>query len=151
MREIQIGDRAPDFALPAQTGQTVSLAEFLGKYVVVLFFYPKDGSPICTKQACGFRDAYEDFVQAGAVVLGVSADPADRHEAFARRHRLPFLLLADVDGSLRNAFGVPSTLGILPGRVTYVIDKGGIVRHVFRSQFAADRHVAEALAVVRRL
>jgi peroxiredoxin Q/BCP len=81
----------------------------------------------------------------------VSADSAERHQAFASGHRLPFVLLADTDGSVRKAFGVPKTLGIMPGRVTYVIDKGGVVRHVFSSQFAADRHVAEALAVVRQL
>lgn len=151
MARIQAADRAPDFTLPSHTGQTVSLAEFRGKQAVVLFFYPKDGTPVCTKEACSFRDAYEDFVQAGAVVVGVSSDSAERHQAFANGHRLPFVLLSDPDGSLRRAFGVPKTLGVFPGRVTYVIDKEGIVRHVFRSQFAADRHVAEALTVVRQL
>jgi peroxiredoxin Q/BCP len=129
----------------------VALSEFLGSKAVVLFFYPKDGTVVCTKEACSFRDAYEDFVQAGAVVIGVSSDSTENHRAFASGHRLPFILLADADGYLRKAFGVPKTLGIMPGRVTYVIDKEGIVRHVFSSQFAADRHVAEALAVVRRL
>ncbi len=151
MASVQVGDHAPDFALTSQAGQRVSLAEFRGSKAVVLFFYPKDGTSVCTKEACGFRDAYEDFVQAGAVVIGVSSDSAERHKAFASGHRLPFVLLADTDGSLRRAFGVPKTLGIMPGRVTYVIDKEGIVRHVFNSQFAADRHVAEALAVVREL
>ena len=151
MASIQVGDRAPDFSLPSQTGQMVSLAEFRGRKAVVLFFYPKDGTAICTKEACSFRDSYEDFVQAGAVVIGVSADSAERHQAFASGHRLPFLLAADEDGGLRKSFGVRKTLGFLPGRVTYVIDKEGIVRHVFNAQLAADRHVSEALAVVRQL
>jgi peroxiredoxin Q/BCP len=151
MASVQVGDHAPGFTLTSQSGQRVSLAEFRGSKAVVLFFYPQDGTPVCTKEACSFRDAYEDFVQAGAVVIGVSADSAESHRAFAGSHRLPFTLLSDVDGALRKAFGVPKTLGIMPGRVTYVIDKEGIVRHVFSSQFAADRHVAEALAVVRQL
>jgi len=151
MASITVGDRAPGFTLASQTGAQVSLADYRGLKAVVLFFYPKDGTAVCTKEACSFRDAYEDFVQAGAVVIGVSSDPVESHQAFASGHRLPFVLLADVDGSLRKAFGVPKTLGLLPGRVTYVIDKEGVVRHVFSSQFSADRHVSEALAVVREL
>lgn len=151
MNPIQTGDRAPAFTAQAHNGQQVSLADYQGKNVVVLYFYPKDDTPACTKEACAFRDAYEDFVQAGAVVIGVSSDSLDRHQAFASGHRLPFLLLADEGGSLRKAFGVPKTLGIMPGRVTYVIDRAGIVRHVFDSQFSADRHVTEALEIVRKL
>jgi peroxiredoxin Q/BCP len=151
MPSIQVGDHAPDFTAQSQTGQTVSLGDYRGNRAVVLFFYPKDGTAICTKEACTFRDAYQDFGDAGAVVIGVSSDSAERHQAFSSDHRLPFLLLSDEDGSLRKAFGVPKTLGILPGRVTYVIDKEGVVRHTFSSQFSADRHVSEALAVVRQL
>jgi len=151
MRAIQTGDQAPEFTAQAHNGQQVSLAEFRGKSVVVLYFYPKDDTPVCTAEACAFRDAYEDFVRAGAVVIGVSSDSADRHQAFASGHRLPFLLLADEGGSLRKAFGVPKSLGIFPGRVTYVIDREGVVRHVFNSQFSADRHVAEALQIVAKL
>jgi len=148
--KLKVGDSAPDFTAPDQDGNMQSLQSTRGK-TLVLYFYPKDQTPGCTKEACSFRDAYEDFVQAGAVVIGVSSDSAESHKAFASGHRLPFLLLADTDDSVRQAFGVPKTLGIMPGRVTYVIDKEGIVRHVFSSQFAADRHVAEALAVVRQL
>ncbi len=151
MKPIDMGDRAPDVALPSQGGEQVSPADYRGKNVVVLFFYPKDGTPVCTAEACSFRDAYETFAEAGAVVIGVSSDSVDRHRSFAEEHRLPFLLLADRDGRLRKAFGVPKTLGLLPGRVTYVIDKEGVVRHVFRSQMAAEKHVREALEVVRRL
>jgi peroxiredoxin Q/BCP len=118
---------------------------------VVLYFYPQDGTAVCTAQACAFRDAYEDFVKAGAVVIGVSGDSEKSHEQFAASKRLPFLLVSDADGAIRAAFGVPKTLWLLPGRVTYVIDKQGIVRHVFNSAFTAGRHVAEALDVVRKL
>ncbi len=151
MASVHVGDRAPEFTAQSHTGQEASLASYRGTSTVVLFFYPKDGTAVCTKEACSFRDAYEDFVQAGAVVIGVSSDSVESHQAFASGHRLPFVLLADADGSLRKAFGVPRTLGIMPGRVTYVIDKEGVVRHMFSSQFSADRHVSEALAVVRQL
>lgn len=151
MAAVAIGDLAPEFNLPAQDGRQVALADFRGQSAVVLFFYPKDESPICTKEACSFRDAYEDFVKAGAVVIGVSSDSAESHQAFAAHHRLPFLLVSDADGSLRKAYGVPKTMGVLPGRTTYVIDKEGVVRLVFNSQLSAVEHVAEALKMVREL
>jgi peroxiredoxin Q/BCP len=146
-----LGHPAPDCAGHAHTGQQVSLADHLGKQVVVLYFYPRDGTPVCTKEACAFRDAYEEFAKAGAVVIGVSADTLDRHRVFVASHGLPFLLLSDRDGTIHKAYRVSKTLGLLPGRVTFVIDREGIIRHVFRSVFSADRHVAEALEVVRRL
>jgi peroxiredoxin Q/BCP len=142
---------APGFDLEAHNGRQVRLADYRGKNVVVLYFYPRDGTPVCTQEACGFRDAFEEFAKLGAVVVGVSADSPDRHRAFAASRSLPFLLLSDRDGSLRKAYRVPKTLGILPGRVTYVIDKAGTVRHVFSALFSAQRHVAEALEVVRAL
>jgi len=151
MKPVQTGDRAPDFTATAHDGQVISLTDFRDKQLVVLYFYPKDETPGCTQQACAFRDAYEDFVQAGAVVIGVSSDSSASHQAFASGHRLPFLLLTDSDGALRKAFGVPKTLGLLPGRVTYVIDRQGIVRHVFNSQFQSERHISEALKIVRQL
>jgi thioredoxin-dependent peroxiredoxin len=151
MASIQVGDRAPEFTGQSQDGEKVALADYRGGKTVVLFFYPKDGTPVCTKEACSFRDAYEEFVQAGAVVIGVSSDSAASHRNFAARQRLPFVLLADEDGSLRKAFGVLKTLGLFPGRVTYVVDKQGMVRHIFSSQLSAERHVAEALDMVRQL
>ena len=148
---LQPGDAAPDFTGEAHNGQQVRLAGYRGKSVVVLYFYPKDNTSICTRQACGFRDAYEEFAKAGAVVIGVSADSLQRHRAFAASRNLPFLLLTDQDGSLRRAYDVRKTLGIPPGRVTYVIDKQGIVRHSFSALFSAEQHVAEALRVVQEL
>jgi peroxiredoxin Q/BCP len=148
---IGVGDKAPDFQLTDQAGRKVSLADFRGKKAVVLYFYPKDETPGCTKEACSFRDSYEDFVRAGAEVIGVSGDSVDKHKSFAEHHRLPFTLLADDGNKLRKAYGVPATMWILPGRVTYVIDRQGVVRHVFDSQLQATRHIDEALGVVRSL
>ena len=146
-----VGNPAPDFSVTSHDEQEITLSDYRDKKVVVLFFYPKDGTPICTKEACAFRDAYEDFVEAGAVVIGVSADSADRHRGFAADQRLPFHLVSDADGSLRRLFGVPKTMGFLPGRVTYVIDKEGIVRLVFNAQMTADGHVGEALKTIEEL
>lgn len=149
---IQVGDEAPDFPFTLKDGSQASLKALLQKKAVVLYFYPKDDTPGCTKEACSFRDAYESFSDAGAEVIGVSADASSAHEAFASRYRLPFTLVSDEDGSLRQRYGVPrSFLGLLPGRVTYVIDRKGIVQHVFNSQIQATRHITEALDVVKRL
>jgi peroxiredoxin Q/BCP len=147
---IGVGDRAPDFSLPDRNGKTVRLGDFHGK-PVVLYFYPKDDTPGCTKESCSFRDQYQDFQDAGAEVIGVSSDSAESHEKFATKYRLPFVLLSDRGGATRKLYGVPSTLGVLPGRVTYVIDREGTVRHVFNSQLQATQHVAEALKALRAI
>jgi peroxiredoxin Q/BCP len=149
--KVRVGDRAPDFALRSQTGQTVSLKDFEGKSAVVLYFYPKDESPGCTAEACAFRDRYEVFKEAGAVVIGVSSDSVDSHKEFASHHNLPFLLLSDSGGKVRKRYGVARTLGLMPGRVTYVLDKKGIVRLVFSSQFSPAEHVEEALTILKTI
>ena len=146
---VKPGDRAPDFSLPDASGRMVGLADFRGKKPVVLYFYPKDDTPGCTKEACSFRDQYEDFTTAGAEVMGVSSDSGESHRKFAEKYRLPFTLLSDRDGQVRKRYGVPATLGLLPGRVTFVIDKDGVVRHVFNSQLQATRHVEESLEALR--
>jgi peroxiredoxin Q/BCP len=147
---VKVGDEAPDVTLPSQSGEPVRLSEIWKQRVVVLYFYPKDDTPGCTRQACAFRDNYEVFTDAGAEVIGVSADSVGAHGAFAGRYELPFTLLSDADGAVRKQYGVKRTLGI-PGRVTYVIDTDGVVRHVFSSQTNIGRHVNDALAVVREL
>ena len=146
---VAAGAQAPDFELADAGGRKVRLSEFRGRKAVVLYFYPKDDTPGCTREACSFRDHYEDFVAAGAEVIGVSSDDGASHERFAKKHRLPFTLLSDEDGAVRKRYGVPATLGLLPGRVTFVIDAQGVVRHVFNSQLAASRHVEEALRTLR--
>jgi len=148
--ELHVGDAAPDFALPDRDGKTVRLSDYRGKKPVVLYFYPKDDTPGCTKEACAFRDQYEDFKEAGAEVIGVSSDTRESHAKFASKYRLPFVLLSD-DGTLRSRYGVKATLGLLPGRVTFVIDEEGIIRHMFNSQLKATQHVAEARAALREL
>ncbi|HEX9102251.1 MAG TPA: peroxiredoxin [Polyangia bacterium] len=151
MKPITVGDRAPDFRLPALRGGEVALSDFRGKKNVVLFFYPKDASPGCTVEACTFRDAYEDFVEAGAEVIGISSDSLEAHASFAARHQLPMQLVTDAGGKVREQYGVKSTLGLIPGRETFIIDKEGIVRHVFRSQLRVKNHVAESLAMLHSL
>jgi peroxiredoxin Q/BCP len=148
---VKVGDRAPDFELPDQNGNPVRLRDFGGKTAVVLYFYPKDDTPGCTKEACAFRDQYEDFKDAGATVIGVSSDSEASHAKFVAKHRLPFTLVADREGTVRKRYGVPATLGLLPGRVTFVIDPAGTVRHVFNSQLQATQHVTEALSTLRSL
>ena len=150
-RGVQVGDKAPDFALPSQTGDQVRLSDRLGERVVVLYFYPKDNTRGCTAEACAFRDSHEVFTDAGAEVIGVSSDSADKHAAFAGQHKLPFTLLSDAGGQVRKSYGVPSVLGMLPGRVTYVIDRTGTVRHVFNSMTNIGGHVSDALTVVRQI
>jgi thioredoxin-dependent peroxiredoxin len=150
-RKLRVGDPAPDFTLPVTTGKTVSLTDFRGRAEVVLFFYAKDNSPVCSTEACSFRDSYETFRDAGAEVIGISADSPESHGRFAQRLHLPFLLLSDAGGSVRSQYGVSRTFGLIPGRVTFLIDKQGIVRHVFSSQFHPIKHVSEMLGVLRKL
>jgi peroxiredoxin Q/BCP len=150
-RGIQVGDKAPDFTLPSQSGEPVRLGDRLGDRVVVLYFYPKDDTPGCTAEACAFRDSHESFTDAGADVIGISSDSTGRHASFAGRHQLPFTLLSDQGGQVRKSYGVPAVLGLLPGRVTYVIDRTGTVQHVFNSMTNIGQHVSDALDVVRRL
>ena len=147
---LAVGDKAPLFQAPLGDGGTFDMADHLGKKAIVIFFYPKDDTPLCTQEACGFRDTYEQFVAAGAEVVGVSADTPASHAAFARKHKLPFPIVSDRDGRLRTLFGVPKLLGFLPGRVTYVIDREGVVRLAFNSSFTAAGHVQQALDLVRR-
>ena len=148
---VEVGDPAPDFTLPSQSGDQVRLSDVWHRGPVVLYFYPKDETPGCTTEACTFRDSYEAFKEAGAEVVGVSSDSVTSHESFAAKHRLPFVLLADDGGRVRKQYGVRPTLGILPGRVTYVIDGQGVVRHVFSSQTGVQRHVQEALDALNEI
>lgn len=146
-----VGDLAPDFTLPSATGSLVSLADFRGKAEVVLFFYPKDDTAVCTAEACAFRDSYEVFREAGAEVIGVSSDSVESHQGFAARNHLPFLLLSDRDGLVRARYGVRKTLGLIPGRTTYLIDRDGVIRSLFSSQFQAAKHVSEMLGMLRTI
>lgn len=148
---LEPGTRASDFALPDQAGRTVRLSDLLGKGPIVLYFYPKDNTKGCTAQACAFRDHYLVFKEAGADVVGIGTDSEASHQGFAEQHNLPFILLSDWGGAVRKAYGATAMFGLMTGRVTYVIDAAGVVRHVFDSMFNVTRHVDEALTVVQRL
>ncbi len=145
---IQPGETAPDFVLPDQNGTPVSLSQFQGRSAVVLFFYPKDDTTGCTMEACAFRDQTPAFDAAGATLLGISSDSSDSHSRFAAKYGLPMTLLSDKGGRVRKLYGVKSTFGIIPGRATFVIDRSGVVRHVFSSQSEPTRHVSEALSAL---
>lgn len=144
-------DAAPNVTFSRADGSSVTLKEFLGQRTVVLYFYPKDDTAGCTAEACSFRDAYEDFKAAGAEVIGVSADDGASHEAFKAKHRLPFTLLTDPGGAAAKAFGVKKTFGLIAGRVTFVIDRAGVIQHRFDSQVRVNKHVEEALQIVKLL
>ena len=147
---LQSGDRAPLIALQDQNGVERRSDQLAGKSLV-LFFYPKDDTPGCTMEACAFRDSYADLQALGAEVWGVSGDNAGSHQRFASRHNLPYPLLVDQNNQLRKAFGVPGVLGLLPGRVTYVIDGEGVVRHVFNNLLDGPAHRREALECLKLL
>ncbi|HET7506349.1 MAG TPA: peroxiredoxin [Kofleriaceae bacterium] len=149
MANLKPGDPMPETTLVGPDGPT-KLRDRIGKPLVV-YFYPKDETYGCTKEACGFRDQYEQFVAAGADVIGVSRDDATAHAKFKDHHKLPFTLLSDPGGQVAASWGVRNVLGILPGRVTFVFDKQGVVRHRFESNVRFGRHVDEALQVVKSL
>jgi thioredoxin-dependent peroxiredoxin len=149
--KVQVGSQAPDFTLTSASGEQVSLKDFIGNKNIVLYFYPADNTAGCTAEACAFRDSYEAFKDAGAEVIGVSSNSEASHQQFAGKHRLPFVLLSDPKGTVRKLYGVRSALGIIPGRVTYVIDKQGVIRHIFINQFQATQHIPEALKTLETL
>lgn len=150
MAKVNVGDTAPDFELKDKDGNLVKLSDFRGEKSVVVYFYPKDETPGCTAQACSFRDSYEDFKEAGAEVIGISSDGSSSHSGFAENHRLPFILLSDTTGKVRKAYGAYDLLGLIPGRVTFVIDKQGKIIHKFDSQLSPTKHINESLEAIKK-
>lgn len=148
---MDVGDHAPDFTLPDQNGVMVRLSELAPGKTLVVFFYPKDGTPVCTMEACSFRDNQHSFEKYNAQVVGISSDGEESHRGFAADNHLDFPLLSDKGGEVRKLWRVPSTLGVLPGRVTYVLDSGGVVRHAYSAQLEAAKHATTALEAARRL
>lgn len=148
MKNIKIGDKLPNFKLFNQDGKLIYIANYLGNPIVI-YFYPKDDTIGCTKEACSFRDEYHRFSDAGVSVFGISADTVESHKKFKSKYRLPFDLLSDEDNKVRKTFGVPSDLfGIIPGRVTYIADSQGIVRHIYNNQMNAKKHIEESLRIL---
>jgi peroxiredoxin Q/BCP len=150
-RPPAVGERAPDFALRDQSGALVALKDLLGDGPTVLFFYPKDDTTGCTKEACRFRDDYGRFREAGATVLGISSDSEESHRHFATKFSLPYQLLSDPDGKVRSLYGASSLFGLMPRRVTFTIDAAGVIRNVFRSDARFEQHVEAALASLQNL
>ena len=150
---LHIGDRAPDFSAPSQSGERIRLSDFFGKKNIVLYFYPKDYTAGCTDQACALRDNFQDLEKLEAVVLGVSADEPLSHRMFASSYNLPFTLLSDPDKAIIGIYGARWLGGMVPitKRVTYIIDKRGIVRAVFHHELNMPRHVEDALDSLRKL
>jgi thioredoxin-dependent peroxiredoxin len=152
MKRVQTGDMIPDFQLPDQDGVVFDISSVLGKKNLVIYFYPKDDTPGCTREACYFRDQYDVFRDTDAEVIGISGQSPESHKAFAEKYDLHFRLLSDEGNRVRKLFGVPSDLlGLIPGRVTYVVDKSGKVVFTFNSQSQISRHVDEALRILKEM
>ncbi len=152
MKKIEVGSKIPAFELKDQYGNLFNIDSVLGKKNIVLYFYPKDDTPGCTKQACSFRDRFEFFADADAVIIGISAQSVESHLKFAEKYRLNYTLLSDTENKVRKLFGVPSNfLGLIPGRVSYVINKEGKVVYMFNSQSQAEKHVKEALRIIQEI
>jgi peroxiredoxin Q/BCP len=150
MKKIEVGDVVPTFSLQDQNDEMFTVNNAIGKPMII-YFYPKDDTPGCTKEACKFRDEFENFTDLGAVVIGISADSVESHKKFEEKYNLPFILLADIDNVVRKLFGVPNNLFVIPGRVTYVIDKNGIVQYIFNNQLGAEKHIENALQKLKEL
>jgi thioredoxin-dependent peroxiredoxin len=148
MGHLEVGERAPDFALPSQSKEIVRLSDYLGKKNVVLYFYPKDFTPGCTAETKAFRESYQSFYDTDTEVIGVSSDSVETHQRFSQQCELPFSILSDATKQVRDLYGANSMLG-MSGRVTFVIDKEGVIRSVFSSQLQPTRHVREALEAVK--
>jgi peroxiredoxin Q/BCP len=152
MKEIKVGSIIPAFTLPDQNGNMFDINSVIGKKNLVIYFYPKDDSPGCTAEACSFRDQFEVFTEADAVIIGISGQSVKSHKEFAIKHRLGFILLSDKGNKVRKLFAVQSNMfGLVPGRVTYVTDKTGKVIYIFNSQTEATKHVDEALRILKEL
>lgn len=148
---LKVGEKVPHFTAKDTFGNLFDSQSLVGKKAVVIYFYPKDDTMICTKQACGFRDSYAVFKDQGVDVIGISTDSLESHQEFTNKHNLPFLLLTDEDKKIQKLFGVsPSFFGLLSGRITFLIDKNGVVNMVFDSFFASN-HIAIALENVKTL
>ena len=147
---LQIGDTIPNFTAKDTNNNDFDSTTIVGKKPVVFYFYPKDNTPGCTAQACSFRDQYEDFTDLGAEVIGISSDSVASHDKFSKRYKLPFLLLSDENAKLRKLFGVKTNLlGLIPGRVTYVVDNEGVIQLIFDSMMAT-KHISKALDFLKK-
>jgi len=147
---LKVGDKIPAFSLLDQDGNTFNSSTVIGKQSTIIYFYPKDDTPGCTKEACKFRDEFEVFTDLNTKVIGISSDDVASHKKFAEKYNLPFILLADTSKKVRRLFGVPkSMMGLIPGRVTYVINAKGVIIYIFEKQFGAEKHISEAIKALK--
>lgn len=152
MKKIVVGSKVPIFELKDQNGELFKLETVLGKNNLIIYFYPKDDSPGCTKEACSFRDQFKVFADADAIIIGISSQSVESHLKFAKKHRLNYTLLSDTGNGVRKLFGVPSSFfGLIPGRVTYVVNKEGKIMYLFNSQIQAEKHVNETLRILQKI
>lgn len=148
---INKGEQLPAITLNDHLGNEVNLHDFIGKPLVI-YFYPKDNTRVCTAQACSFRDRYEDFKELGAEVIGISKDSVKSHERVVNKRNLPFVLLSDRNGKAMKSFGLPSYLfGLMPARVTFIVDSKGVIQHTFRADFQAESHIGESIKILKKL
>lgn len=148
---LSVGTPAPPFQSTLDDGSTFDLAAQKGQKNVVLYFYPKDFTPGCTKEACSFRDNYDAISGYDAIIVGVSSDSSGRHQEFREKHDLPFPLIADSDGKLRKLYDAKGLLPFMPPRITYVIDKEGVIRTASRHDIQVDRHVEEVIEALEKI
>lgn len=149
-KEIKIGDNCPTFELKNQRGELIKSTNLIGEKKLLVYFYPKDGTPGCTKQACSFRDEYEQFQSYNCEVIGISSDSPSSHEKFAQFHHLNFNVLADDKKEVRKLFGVPKFLRLLDGRVTYLFNEEGVLIWKFNGLFNATKHISEAIIFLEK-
>jgi peroxiredoxin Q/BCP len=149
-KPLKAGDAVPEFTLRDQNDRAFNISDYVGKKILVVYFYTKDESPVCTKEACAFRDSYTDFTQAGAVVVGINSGSVESHKHFQTNHRLPFILLSDPGNKVLKLFGVKSKF-MISGRETFVIDKSGKIRFTYHSFSNGPAHEKEALAFIRMM
>ena len=150
--KLKVGDKVPDFVLKDQNDKDFNIVDYRGKQILIIYFYPKDDTPGCTTEACSFRDSFEVFTDMNVKVIGISSDNVASHKKFEEKYNLPFTLLADTDKKVQKLFGVPkSFLGMIPGRVTYIIDKQGSIVHIFNSMSNAEKHITESLSIIKKM
>lgn len=148
--KVKAGDQAPDFEGPTSDGSRLGLKDFAGKKNVVLYFYPKDDTPGCTREACSFRDNLQSIRGMGAEIVGVSLDSIQSHDRFAKKYTLPFPLISDKDKRIATAYGVLKDLGLSTNRVTFIIDKNGKVAKIF-PKVDVSKHTEEVAAALKEL
>lgn len=147
-KQLTTGDAVPSFSLTDQSGKTFKTADYVGKKVLVIYFYPKDESMVCTKEACAFRDSFDQFTKAGAMVIGINGGTVASHKAFANHYKLPFTLLSDPDNKVYNLFGVKKKF-FMSGRETFVIDLHGKIVYTHEAMLQGKEHADDALAFIK--